>query len=160
MTDGDRAAPRVHARVVVVDAEVVEEGEHLDGERLVQFEQADVVDRQAGLPQRLLGGGHRADAHDLRLDAGEGEADQRIFGAEAEFLRGRRAGEQAHGRAVVEAGGVAGGDPAVRAERRLQPGQALHRRLGARRLVAGGESPSASLRMATGTRSGWILPAS
>ena len=55
MADRDRAAPLVDARVVVGDAEVVEQREHLDGEGLVELEQADVVDRQAGLLQRLLG---------------------------------------------------------------------------------------------------------
>ena len=49
MAEGDRAAPRVHPRVVVGDAVVVEEREDLDGECLVDLEQADVVDREAGL---------------------------------------------------------------------------------------------------------------
>ena len=48
MADGDRAAPRVDPRVVVGDAEVVEERQHLHGEGLVDLEQADVVDGQAG----------------------------------------------------------------------------------------------------------------
>ena len=74
MAEGDRAAVRVDPRVVVGDAEVVEEGQHLDGERLVDLEQPDVVDGQPGLAQRLLGGRDRADAHDLGLDAGEGVA--------------------------------------------------------------------------------------
>ena len=60
VADGDRAAPLVDAGVVVGDAEVVEQREHLHGERLVQLEQADVVDRQAGLaraPSRSTGSG-------------------------------------------------------------------------------------------------------
>ena len=73
---GDGAAVLVDARVVVGDAEVLEEGEHLHGEGLVELEQADVVDGEPGLAQRLLGGRHRADAHDLGLDADEGEVDQ------------------------------------------------------------------------------------
>ena len=47
VTDGDRAAVLVDAGVVVGDAERVEERQHLDGERLVDLEQADVLDGQA-----------------------------------------------------------------------------------------------------------------
>ncbi len=50
-------------------------------------------------------------------------------------------GEQAHGRAVGQAGRVAGGDPATETERRRQPGQAFHRRVRAEELVALGEAP-------------------
>ncbi len=50
--------------------------------------------------------------------------------------------EDRRGRAVVQAGGVAGGDAAVRAERRLERGEALERGLGTHDLVAGGESPA------------------
>ena len=53
VADGDRAAVLVDAGVVVGDAERVEEREHLDGERLVDLEQADVVDGQAGRSSAL-----------------------------------------------------------------------------------------------------------
>ena len=76
MAGGDRAAVLIHARVVVGDPVVVEEGEHLDGERLVELEEADVLDRQAGERERLLGRGDRADPHDLGLDADEAIADE------------------------------------------------------------------------------------
>ena len=72
MTHRDGAAVRVHPRVVVGDAEVLEEREHLDGERLVDLERCDVVDAQPGLAQRLLGGGDRPRTHHLGLDPGEG----------------------------------------------------------------------------------------
>ena len=142
MADGDRAAPRVHARVVVVDAEVVEQREHLNGERLVELEQADVVDRQPGLAQRLLGARDRADAHDLGLDAGEPEAGQLHLDREVELLGGVRAREQRHRRAVGQRRGVSGGDPSVRTERRLETGETLHGRLGTHALVLGGETPA------------------
>ena len=76
VAEGDRAAVRVDPRIVGGHPEVVEEGQHLDGERLVDLEGADVVDAQPGLGQRLLGGRDRADAHRLGIDAGEGEGDQ------------------------------------------------------------------------------------
>src|SRR5262252_10077535 len=40
----DRPAPRVDPRIVVADAEMVEEGEHLHGEGLIELEQPDVLD--------------------------------------------------------------------------------------------------------------------
>ena len=89
MADGDRAAVLVDPGVVVGDAEVVEERQHLHGEGLVELEQADVVDGQAGLGERLLGRGHRADAHHLGLDAGEARADQPHPHRQAELARRR-----------------------------------------------------------------------
>ncbi len=44
MADRDRAAVLVDPRVVVGDAVVVEKGQHLHGEGLVELEQPDVVD--------------------------------------------------------------------------------------------------------------------
>src|SRR5262245_29331166 len=76
MAPRDRPAPRVDPRIVVGDAEMIEEGEDLDGESLVDLEQANVVDAEAGLGERLLRGRDRAYAHHLRLDAGKGEGDQ------------------------------------------------------------------------------------
>ena len=122
---------------------MVEEREHLHRERLVDLEQADVVDGEPGAGQGLLGGGDRADAHDGRVDPGEGVADQPHARGEAELVGGAGLGEQAGGRAVVEAGRVARGHPAVRAERGPQLGQVLHGGAGAGRLVGGGQAPAA-----------------
>ena len=41
------------------------------GERLVDLPQVDVVDLEAGLGQRLAGGGGRAGEHDRRVGAGD-----------------------------------------------------------------------------------------
>ena len=46
MTARDRAAVGVETRVVGGDAELVAPGQHLDGERLVQLEQVDVLERE------------------------------------------------------------------------------------------------------------------
>src|ERR1700733_4839138 len=73
VAERDRAAPRVHPRVVVVDLEVVEEGEYLDRERLVDLDPPDVVDGQVVAGKPALGGGDGADAHHLGVDPGEAE---------------------------------------------------------------------------------------
>ena len=142
MPDRDRATPCVHARVFVVDAEVVEQREHLHRERLVEFEQPDVGDRQAGLAQRLFGRRNRADTHDLGLDARESERHHAHLDAQAEVFRGIRASQQRDRRAVGERRGVARAHPAVRAERGLQRGQTLHRGFGPHALVFGRETPA------------------
>ena len=142
MADGDRTAVAVDPGVVVGDAEVVQEAEHLDGEGLVDFEQADVRNAQPGVLERLLGGRDRADAHDLRFDAGEGVADQAHLDRQAEFPGGVGGGQQGGGGAVVEAGGVAGGDATVGAERGLERGEVGHRGARPRRLVHGVHGPA------------------
>jgi hypothetical protein len=48
---GDGSA--VHVELVEVDAELTGGRDHLGGERLVDLDEVDVVDRQAGPRQRL-----------------------------------------------------------------------------------------------------------
>src|SRR5450756_2538933 len=133
VTEGDRAAPRVHPRVIVGDLEVAEEDEHLHGERLVDLDEADVVHGEVVTGEELLGRGDGADAHHLGLAAGKGEVNKAHLRGEAQ-LRGdvfRR--QDAPGRAVVDAARVAGGDPAMGTERRLERAQPVERRLRPRR---------------------------
>ena len=114
----DRAAGGVQPRVVGCDADAVAPRQHLDGERLVELEEADVVDRQPGLGEHALGRRDRPDPHQVRLDAGVGEADEAHRGLEPELGRDGLRGEQPGRRAVREARGVARGDAAAGAERR------------------------------------------
>ena len=114
MAAGDRAAGGVEPRVVRRDADAVAPGEHLDGERLVQLEQADVVDREPGLREHALGRGHGPDAHQVWLDARVGEPDEAHRRLEPELGGDRLGGEQARRGAVGEPGRVSGGDPAAR----------------------------------------------
>jgi hypothetical protein len=46
VTEGDRAA--VHVELLFVDAELADAGEDLGGEGLVQLDQVDLIERQAG----------------------------------------------------------------------------------------------------------------
>src|SRR5439155_24764749 len=91
----DRAAVRIQALVIGIDADAVAPGEHLDGEGLVELEEADVVERQTGLLENARGRGHGPEAHQVRLDAGERIADEAHGGPEAELVRGLPRGEQA-----------------------------------------------------------------
>src|SRR5690606_33428259 len=116
------------------------EGQHLDGEGLVDLDEADVVHGQAVAGEQLLGGRDGADTHDLGVHSGEREVDQAHLDGQAEFRGDVFGGEDRPGGTVVEARGVARGHAAVRAERGLQGGQRLHGGAGARRFVDGGQT--------------------
>ena len=47
------------------------DGMHLGGERLVDLDEVDVVDRHAGPGERLAARLDRAEAHDLGVEAGD-----------------------------------------------------------------------------------------
>ena len=78
----------------------------------------------------------RADAHDARVDARDGAADERAERLDAELARLLLRRDHERRRAVVDARRVAGRDRAALAERRLQRGELLERRVGTRMLVA------------------------
>ena len=84
---------------------------------------------------QLAGRRHRADAHDARRHAGRRHAEHARAGREPVRLHGCLRGEDQGGGAVVDAGRVAGRHRAGLAERRLELGERLERRVGARMLV-------------------------
>jgi hypothetical protein len=98
----DCAAHRVYPRILIVDTEVVEEGQDLDREGLVDLEQVDIRDGKSGTVQSFLGTRHRADTHDLWLDPGEGEPNHAHLRGEAEFGGDFRPGEQRCGCSIGE----------------------------------------------------------
>ena len=83
MAERDRAAVDVEPRRI--DRQLGEAGEDLRGERLVQLDEVDRVERQAGAREHLADRRHRADAEQLRRDARRS--------------RSRRSGRAASGRA-------------------------------------------------------------
>ncbi len=134
MAERDGAA--VDVELLVGDAELALAVDRLAREGLVDLEEVDVVDREAGLREQLLHRRERADAHDRRVDA------RRCEGAEvAERLEPERLGllaahHERRRRAVGERRAVAGGDAALGRERGLERGEPLERGVGARQLVA------------------------
>ncbi len=98
--------------------------------------------RQPGLLEDVLRRRDGADAHQVRLDAGVGEADEPHRRLEPELRGGVLGGEQAGRGAVGEAGGVARGDAAAGTERGTEGGKALEGGVGAEELVAGGNPPA------------------
>ena len=70
MADGDRSAAGVHP--FFVEAQELQHAQHLHGERLVELDALDLVERQPGPLQDLVDRRDRADAHLLGVDAGDG----------------------------------------------------------------------------------------
>src|SRR5690606_485859 len=125
VAQGDRAAVGVDPGVVVLDTQFAHDGQALGGEGFVQFDDVDLIDGQALLVQQLAYRRYRADAHDARLDAGGGHAEDSGDRLEAVFLHRIGTGDQHGSGAVVDAGGVAGGNAAVFTEGCGQCGQFL-----------------------------------
>src|SRR4051812_46520087 len=65
MAARDRTAVRVEPWIVAGDAELIAPGQHLYRERLIELEEVDVVERDAGLFEHALRRGHRAVAHQV-----------------------------------------------------------------------------------------------
>src|SRR5262249_15649211 len=61
VADGDRPTPGVDP--LLVDAEQLEYAQDLDGERLIDLDALDLIERHAGPLQRLVDRPHGADAH-------------------------------------------------------------------------------------------------
>ena len=111
-------------------------GQRLRGERLVELDHVDVAPAQAGALQRLVGGLDGGDAEDVWVDGVHGARDDPRQRLAPEALGRGRVADQRRAGAVVERGGVAGGDRAVLAEGGPQLGELLHRRVGPDALVA------------------------
>src|SRR5438876_9484942 len=87
--------------------------EHLHREGLVQLPQVDVADLLAGLLEQLGHREHRADAHFLRVAAGDREAAEDAERLQAALCGLAAAHHHRRRRAVGELAGVAGGDAAA-----------------------------------------------
>jgi Kef-type K+ transport system membrane component KefB len=121
VADRDRAA--VHVNQLRVALELVDHGDGLGGERLVDLEQRQLVDLPARSGQGLGHRRDRTDAHVVRVHSG-GRArhvpGQRLRAGGGHRLLGH---QQQAGGAVVERRGVAAGDGATRPEGGLLGGQ-------------------------------------
>ena len=108
VADGDRAA--VDVDLAHVEVQLTGNRDGLGREGFVGLDEVDILDGQAGLLHGLTGSGHGADAHDLRVDAALAPADELGHGLEVVLLHGLAGSEDDGGSAVVDAGGVTGGD--------------------------------------------------
>src|SRR5690348_13298189 len=80
VAERNRATVRVHALIVVRDAELTEDGEALRGEGLVQFDDIEVADLQAEPFHQFFARRRRANAHDPRRDTCDSGTENTRFG--------------------------------------------------------------------------------
>ena len=106
-------APPLTLRISSSRLELADAGERLRRERLVDLDEADVGEAEAGPLERLARGGDRPDAHDARVDAGDRLAADGRQRRDAALLRRLGRHEHEAGGAVVAAGRVAGRDGAA-----------------------------------------------
>ena len=138
MPERDPAAVRVHIARLVALAEVgvLQELEDDRRERLVHLDHRHVVPRQARLRERAVARLRVAVQHQMRVDAGDPEAEEARARHEAELRRLLLRRDEHCGGAVDDLARVARRDLAVGNERRLKCRQLLERR-GADCLVDG-----------------------
>ena len=103
-------APPLTLTLLMSKPQLTGNSDGLGREGFVGLDEVDIVDGQAGLLHGLTGSGHGADAHDLRVDAALAPADELGHGLEVVLLHGLAGSEDDGGSAVVDAGGVTGGD--------------------------------------------------
>ena len=128
-------APPLTLTFVRIEVERLHAGERLRGKRLVQLDQIDLIERQAGLFQHLADRRHRPDAEQFRRHAGGRIADKAGERREAAFLGQFRGCDDRRRGAVARLRRVARGDGAADVERRLQLRQRFERGVSARTLV-------------------------
>ena len=130
MTERDGAA--IHVDLRRVEAELAHDRERLDGERLVQFKQIDVLGSEAGPIERLANGGDRAHSHDRRVDADDRVRHDARQRRSSHGARLRAGGHDQRSGAVIDPGRIAGRHTSLfPVECRLQFGELLHRCPGA-----------------------------
>ena len=133
MAERDPSAEEVQP--VPIELQLAFAGDHLRGEGLVDLDQVDVGEREAGLLEDLLRRGHRADAHDLGRNPGPAHPHDPRERLPALRLRARLRHQDHRGGAVGEAGGVAGGDRSTFAEHGRQGREPFERGVRTRMLV-------------------------
>ncbi len=133
MSQRNRAA--VDVDLLGIPAKFLADRQRLGGKGLVGFDQVQLVQRPARFVQTAAGGRYRRDAHDCRVDTSIGVGLDRRQHRQTEGLGLVCAHQQYRRGAVVEAGGIAGGNRAILLERRLEFGQRLGGRAGSRLLV-------------------------
>src|SRR5581483_9241815 len=123
----ERDGSAVHVYLLAVETQFFFDSKVLGGESFVDFNQIDVIEREAGLLERELGGGYRATAHQLWFDAGNSPTDDAAerFQSTLESVLDRH--QHDGGPAIHNATGVTGRYSSILAECRLELSQTFHR---------------------------------
>src|SRR5579872_4518084 len=106
--------------LINVEAGLAYDSEGLDGERLIQFDDADFVELASAQLQCFRNCDDRTNAHNLRGNAAGGEAYEASLGSETKLLGFFRGHDQGGCGAVAGLRGVAGRNAALKPEDRFQ----------------------------------------
>src|SRR5580692_1616385 len=106
------AAVRIDVRGVIGDAELAQAGETLRGKGFVDLDQIEIGNLEAEPLHQLFGRWHGADSHDARRYCRRGHAEDAGTRRQSVRLGSVFACKNDGGGAVVDAGGIAGGDGA------------------------------------------------
>jgi hypothetical protein len=136
VAERNRTALRVDSLVVVGETELTGHREALRSEGLVELDEVDLIDRQAGLLEQLARGRSGSDPHDARWNTCDGRGDHARLGREPEALHCGLRGDQQRAGTVVDARRVAGRHGAGLAKRCPQLRERFERRVRSRMLVA------------------------
>jgi len=123
VTQGDGAAVDVHPRGR--EFQFPDDGKGLGSERLIQFDQVDLVKGQAGELERLRNRLDRSDSHEIRRHACDGERPEDCKRRKPQPFRFLPRHHQYGGRAVAGLGRVACRDGAALVEHRRKLGERL-----------------------------------
>src|SRR5581483_768894 len=127
MAESDRAA--VDIDLLGVETQLADHDEALGGERLVQLDEVHVLKRDAASLDELANGRDRPDAHHAWIDPGDSTAYERAEWLHAQLTRLLLGGDDESRRAVVDPGGIPGGDRPALAEGGLERGELLRGRV-------------------------------
>ena len=131
----DRAA--VHVDLRRIELQLIDAHDGLARERLVELDEVEIIHGQAGSCERLLCRWNRAYAHNGGIHARDGRRDHSRKWLHPQGARPIGLDQQHRRRPVIDARRVPGRHRATVAERRLQRGEGLLRRVRPRVLVPG-----------------------
>ncbi len=133
MAERNRAT--VHVQPAAIDRQLAQAGEDLRRKRLVQFHQADPIERDRQPREKFPDRGDGSDAETLRRDAGGGVAEKAGERLKPEFPCIGLVHQHDSRRAVARLRGVTRRDRTLGVERRLERGKCLERCIAPRPFV-------------------------
>ena len=131
MSQRDRSTVDVH--FLAIQAEFLLDREILRGERLIHFNQINVIQRQPSLLKRHLRRGHRTASHHLRLNSSNAPAHNPPQSFCFSVLRRR---DHHRSAAIDDSAGISGSDKSFLPECRFQSRQTFKRRIRTIALIA------------------------
>src|SRR5437762_8704295 len=127
----ERDAAAVDVDLLGIDLQLADAGYCLSGESFVQLDETDLIDRESGTFERLLGRRDRAQSHTARIHACHSSRYDSCHCRPSPPLAALRCRHKQCRRSIVDPAGAASRDGPVLLERRLQLRYGVQSRPGA-----------------------------